>query len=319
VPVAVAVNEASVVEAYSYVLDFRAKYNQTQGEEGSFIVATNASFGLDYVHADSMPLWCNMYDSLGKYGILNVAATMNSSENLDVVHDMPTTCPSDYLITVTSTDKDDMLAPNAAFGPTTVDLGAPGVSIMSTYPGDTYRNMTGTSFAAPMVSGAIGLIYASSCQQLTEDAYQYPDSLARAVKRFIMQGVDTVENLEGQTVTGGRLNLYNSLINAENYSDCKLSYVDDPAAIADQFGIISIVPNPASEFINVTYANLKTGNNRFVLTDVAGRKIRTWDDGIKGIGTHQRQFELGDLPAGMYMLRINTGVRQSPLHKFIVR
>ena len=59
-------NESIVVEAYSYVLEMRARYNETNGEEGAFIVATNSSFGVDYGNPDDYPIWCAMYAALSE-------------------------------------------------------------------------------------------------------------------------------------------------------------------------------------------------------------------------------------------------------------
>jgi len=318
-PIAVDVNEASVVEAYSYVLDFRRKYNRSGGKEGAFIVATNASFGIDYGNPDSFPIWCSIYDSLGKAGILSVAATANSFEDVDIVGDMPTTCPSPYLIAVTSTDKNDRLSPDAAYGRIHIDIGAPGEEIESTSPGNQYNHSnSGTSFAAPQVAGAIGLVYASSCQKIMDDAAQFPDSIARMVKRFILNASDTIDDLRSKSVSSGRLNLFKSLLNAENYSDCQLAYVDHPKGISSQYGILEISPNPARDYLVIRYSNLNTGNNLFTLTDVTGRNIRTWNDAIKGPGIHEETVSLLGLPAGIYFIRLSNGVRQSRLHKIVI-
>src|SRR5688572_12616147 len=66
--------ESELIEAYEYVLDFRKKYNQTNGAEGAFVVVTNLSGGINNAWADDHPLWCNMYDQLGEEGVLSVTA-----------------------------------------------------------------------------------------------------------------------------------------------------------------------------------------------------------------------------------------------------
>ena len=76
-------HEATVVEAYPYVLDLRALHNETNGQEGAFIAVTNSSFGVDRGDPDNFPLWFALYDELGSEGILNCAATVNQNWNID--------------------------------------------------------------------------------------------------------------------------------------------------------------------------------------------------------------------------------------------
>ena len=90
-------NEAIVIEAYSYVLEMCARYNETNGQEGAFVVVTNASFGVNQGDPDDFPIWCGLYDELGSEGILNCAATANHNWNIDQVGDVPTACTSNFL------------------------------------------------------------------------------------------------------------------------------------------------------------------------------------------------------------------------------
>jgi hypothetical protein len=84
------VSEANVVAAYTYPLVMRRLYNETGGERGALVVATNSSWGTDNGQPSNAPLWCAMYDSLGYYGILSCGATANNNVNIDVVGDLPT-------------------------------------------------------------------------------------------------------------------------------------------------------------------------------------------------------------------------------------
>ncbi|MBK9108302.1 MAG: S8 family serine peptidase [Saprospiraceae bacterium] len=67
-------DEANAIESYAYPLYFRRLYNQSKGSKGAFVVATNSSWGADLVKAEDSPIWCAIYDSLGKEGILNIAS-----------------------------------------------------------------------------------------------------------------------------------------------------------------------------------------------------------------------------------------------------
>ena len=84
--------QANVVSAYTYPLVMRQLWNNSNGTEGAFVVATSASWGIDGANPSSYPLWCQFYDTLGVYGILNVGATTNSNLDVDQAGDMPTAC-----------------------------------------------------------------------------------------------------------------------------------------------------------------------------------------------------------------------------------
>jgi hypothetical protein len=203
--------EATTVESYGYVLEQRARYNESNGLHGAFVVATNSSFGINSGQPWNYPLWCAMYDSLGAQGILSAAATANASVNVDIEGDMPTACPSNYLITVTNTTSIDTRNSGAAFGPTTIDLGAPGTDVYSTLPGDTYGSNTGTSMASPHVAGAIGLMYAVACPTFVAACKTNPGPMALQMKQYLLDGVDPIAALAGITVTGGRLNAFHAI------------------------------------------------------------------------------------------------------------
>src|SRR5690606_8105093 len=149
-------SQANIVEAYSYPLEARQLWNDTNGEEGAFVVATNASWGIDGGNPANYPVWCNIYDTLGEAGILNCGATTNSNMNVDAVGDMPTTCPSDYMVAVTATNTSDIVL--AGWGTTNIDVAAPGIGIYSTTT-TSYGSDSGTSFASPFTAGVIGLMY----------------------------------------------------------------------------------------------------------------------------------------------------------------
>ncbi|NJO87124.1 MAG: S8 family serine peptidase, partial [Lewinella sp.] len=117
-------SESEVIEAYGYPLEARKRYQQSNGTTGAYVVATNSSWGLANGRPEDSPIWCALYDSLGHYGILNVGATVNSNVDVDVVGDLPTTCPSNFLIAVTNVNTQNVKVTNAGFGRLSIDLGA---------------------------------------------------------------------------------------------------------------------------------------------------------------------------------------------------
>lgn len=203
--------QAQVLEGYFYPLTLRRTFNTSKGEKGALVVAVNSSFGLDEGRAEDAPIWCAFYDSLGAQGILSAIATKNEPVDIDVVSDIPSACPSDFIISVTSLDRRGRLAADAAFGDTTVDIGAFGEEVFSTQAGNGYGQSSGTSFAAPQVAGAIALLYSTPCAGLDVVAKSDPAEAAKRVKEYILQGAAKAAELTGKTVSGAYLDLYGSI------------------------------------------------------------------------------------------------------------
>jgi hypothetical protein len=203
-----------VLEAYGYALDQRAIYDSTDGSSGAFVVATNSSFGVNNADCSSgnYSLWNDMYDALGQYGILSCGATMNNNSNVDVTGDVPTGCESEYMISVTNTTRNDTKNSGAAYGATTIDLGAPGTQILSTYTGGGTSSLSGTSMATPHVAGSVGFLHASMSAGFASFFQSNPAEGGLLIKQLILDGTDPLPTLNGVTVSGGRLNLYNSAL-----------------------------------------------------------------------------------------------------------
>lgn len=121
--------------------------------------------------------------------------------------------PANYdipnIVSVAATNQQDTLTSFSNYGANTVDLGAPGKTILSTVPGGGYSYGEGTSMAAPHVAGAAALI-------LSHD----PGLGADAVKARLVESVDKKPPLEGKLVSGGRLNVARAL-GIPNISDVR--------------------------------------------------------------------------------------------------
>ncbi len=233
-------NEAQAVEAYTYPWIMRKKYNETGGAEGAFVVATNSSWGINNGQPSNAPLWCAMYDSMGVEGILSAGATANANFNIDVTGDLPTACPSDWLISVTNTNRNDVKLTQAGYGITTIDLGAPGEGTYTPQSGGGYGGFGGTSGATPHVAGTIGLLYSAPCNSFAVMAHANPGDAALAMKEYIMDGTDPNTSLDGITVSGGRLNVNGALM--EMLDDCGSSGCTEPFSLnASSIGLDSAI------------------------------------------------------------------------------
>ncbi|MEE9268622.1 MAG: DUF4350 domain-containing protein, partial [Candidatus Krumholzibacteria bacterium] len=154
----------------------------------------------------------------GDAGILLVAAAGNSRSNIDVSPHYPASLDLDNVISVANTTDRDQLFTTSSFGAVGVDLGAPGTNILSTFPGNRYLVISGTSMSTPHVSGAASLVWSVA------PALGHLD-----VKTIIMNSVDSLPALAGKTVTGGRLNILAALTGLDSIAP---SPVTDLAVIA---------------------------------------------------------------------------------------
>ena len=144
-----------------------------------------------------------LLDEINKAGendILFVAAAGNDAVSNDLNPHYPANYATANMISVAAMDNRDALAYFSDWGQTTVHLGAPGVNILSTFPGGSYSSISGTSMAAPHVSGVAALVLAKT-----------PSLTTAQVKSAILDNTDPVTSLAGKTITGGRLNAARAL------------------------------------------------------------------------------------------------------------
>jgi len=133
----------------------------------------------------------------GDAGILFVAAAGNTGADSDIYPHYPASYPLDNIVSVAATDHNDQLAGFSTRGVVTVDLAAPGVNVLSTIPGGAYGQASGTSMACPHVAGVLGLVYA-----------RFPGISHLDAKDLVLNAADPLPALDGQVLTGARLNAF---------------------------------------------------------------------------------------------------------------
>src|SRR5262249_47399530 len=139
----------------------------------------NASWGFG---TNSLTLSNAIY-SAGSAGIIVVAAAGNSATNIDLSPTYPQCYGLDNVVTVAYTTRNDVLAAPSSYGVTNVHLAAPGEEIYSTWvPTDNYYfTESGSSFAAPYVTGALALMLTkyptNSYQQIISQLLNATDPL----------------------------------------------------------------------------------------------------------------------------------------------
>jgi len=134
-----------------------------------------------------------------KNNILFVASVDDSSYDTDSNPFYPASYDLPNIISVTSTDINDGLSFFAAYGKTSVHIGAPGDDIITTssesLTGKLYEYVQGTSFATNFVTGVAALIISVK-----------PKIKVKKLRKIILENSDKLDSLTEKTASGGRLN-----------------------------------------------------------------------------------------------------------------
>jgi len=206
-------------------------YLSTLLKSGVKIVAVNQSWGGGaYLNdrdeqrfVEVMTKYAREHDA---YGMIWVCSAGNDNINADKLnyYAYPRLIQSPNVICVGSTDYADNKSDFSNYGQATVDIGAPGTDIASCLPGNIYGFMSGTSMAAPHVTGVIALAKSVFPE---DDAH---DLIARTLAT-----ADQVSNLSDVWESGKRLNAYrtvapmieNKLLSSNAETEIQKNFTDD--------------------------------------------------------------------------------------------
>ncbi len=136
------------IRAIDYVIDLKSRYRLN-------LVAINASWGGAKEYSQALT---DAIIRAGNAGITFVAAASNFGEDNDQTPMYPASLNLPNLISVAATDRHGNIADFSSYGYHSIKVAAPGIEIISTYPGNQYQAISGTSMAAPMVSGVVALL-----------------------------------------------------------------------------------------------------------------------------------------------------------------
>ncbi|MCC5878372.1 MAG: S8 family serine peptidase [Idiomarina sp.] len=199
-------------------------------------------------------------------GIMFVAAAGNSGQDADISPMYPAAYDLPGIVSVANTTRTDAMSGTSTYGAVSVDLGAPGTQIPSTYIDGGYVYMSGTSMAAPHVAGVAGLIWSIA-----------PHLSIAEVKQIMMDSGDPLPALAGRTVSGKRLNAHQALIDADPEPGFALEltpamqevsagdyaeYTLDISGVADWSGEVelSVSINPALDY-DLSSSTAETGDS----------------------------------------------------------
>jgi subtilisin family serine protease len=135
----------------------------------------------------------------GEAGITFVAAAGNKATDLDVTPQYPGSYDLPNVITVASLTPQGGLAASSNYGAVSVDVAAPGTVIQSTYKNGTYGLLSGTSMAAPHVTGVVALVAAAQ-----------PGITVAGIRTAILGTATPLVSLAGK-VASGRLDAFAAL------------------------------------------------------------------------------------------------------------
>lgn len=202
-------------------------------------------------------------DAIRASRLLFIAAAGNEGNNNDNNPSYPASYQLDNIISVAATDHNDNMAGFSNFGVNSVDLGAPGVNILSTVPGSNYDgSFSGTSMASPHVVGVAGLLLAND-----------PTLTPNELKWRLLQSTD---NIGIPTVTGGRLNAHAALSLP-------------PPAVSVK--ITPLGPTTVSKGGTISY-RIEVTNTTGVIQAAEGMVLATTPNGIEVV-LMQRALNLG--------------------------
>ncbi len=157
-------------------------------DNGAHVInASFGSYGYSYTLRDAIA-------EASDAGVLFVAAAGNEDNDNDQSAFYPAGYDLPNVVSVAATNSHDKITSFSNYGDQSVHVAAPGDSIYSTYPGNDYAWLSGTSMASPVVAGVAALA-------LSVD----PSLDAAELKQQIMETAATSTDLSSWTVSGGRV------------------------------------------------------------------------------------------------------------------
>lgn len=208
--------------------------------------------------------------------MLFIAAAGNTGENNDEKPIYPADLGLENLISVTFINADGKLTSQSNYGPNSVDLAAPGEDIYSTTVGN-YDTLSGSSMAAPQVTGVAALMYACN-----DHIY------ASNVKEILLKSIKPLEDLRGRIRTAGIPNAYKSVLAAKDLSR-------DLVAPIMTF---TTLYNKGDMLVPITAVDEGDSGVRVLRWSLGTKKVEDFGRGVLGTPVYDNQVTISK--AGVY-------------------
>ncbi len=181
----------------------------------------------------------------------------------------------DNVICVAATDVNENMASFSQYHPVEVDLGAPGVDVLSTTPGNNYSYYSGTSMATPHVAGGVGLVYSVVGGNSSSEVID-----------IILSTTRPISSLSGNCATDGVLNIAQAMENT--FLGPQITMLSEvPSEMDPNMPLqVSVSIDPREDILvnGSVYLHYKSGNfGNWIVQEMNTDGFNQWNSTVPGM------------------------------------